>query len=116
MPCSRLLAQLPTPTMPTAIFLIRVARAGGRERARSRRAPYTQRQEGCKCRAAQRANLLLSEPGREVGRKRVLGVDATGLGQELVLGLGIVRGRHAAVERTLGSALLRISAGKAIVA
>src|SRR5207249_4823011 len=114
MPCSRLLAQLPTPTMPTVIFLIRVARAGGRERARSRRAPYTQRQEGCKCRAAQRANLLLSEPGREVGRKRVLGVDATGLGQELVLGLGIVRVRHAAVDRTHGGALLLIEEADAL--
>src|SRR5437879_452065 len=108
MPCSRLLAQLPTPTMPTAIFLIRVARAGGRERARSRRAPYTQRQEGCKCRAPKRANLLLSEPRREVGLKRVLGVNATGLGEELLLGLGVVRVWHAAVDRTDGGALLLI--------
>src|SRR2546428_7843553 len=96
------------PTMPTAIFLIRVARAGGRERARSRRAPYTQRQEGCKCRAPKRANLLLSEPRREVGLKRVLGVNATGLGEELLLGLGVVRVRHAAVDRTDGGALLLI--------
>src|SRR5207302_10407322 len=48
MPCRRLLAQLPTPTMPIAIFPIRLARVRGRHQPVHRRAPYTQRREGCK--------------------------------------------------------------------
>src|SRR6058998_865141 len=48
MPCRRLLAQLPTPTMPIAIFPIRLTRVRGRHQPVHGRAPYTQQGEGCK--------------------------------------------------------------------
>src|SRR3989442_11923934 len=108
MPCSRLLAQLPTPTMPTAICLMRVARAGGRERPRSERPHILNGSRAVNAAAAQPANLLLSEPRREVGAEHLIGVKATRLGEQLLLGLGVVRVRHAAVDGTDGGAMLLI--------
>src|SRR5205814_6076571 len=52
--------------------------------------------------------LFLAEAGWEVGREVVLGVDRARLGEELLLRLGIVGVRHAAVDRTHRRALLLI--------
>src|SRR5213593_4389015 len=107
MPCRRLLAQLPTPTMPIAIFPIRLTRVRGRHQPVHGRASYTQRGEGCKSPDGERA-LFLAEAGRELGGEVVLGVDRARLGEELPLRLGILGVRHAAVDRTHRRALLLI--------
>src|SRR5437867_12925579 len=107
MPCRRLLAQLPTPTMPIAIFPIRLTRVRGRHQPVHGRASYTQRGESCKSPDGERA-LFLAEAGRELGGEVVLGVDRARLGEELLLRLGIVGVRHAAVDRAHRRALLLI--------
>src|SRR2546425_7148467 len=108
MPCSRLLAQLPTPTIPSLIFPIHLTRVRGRRQPVHERAPYTQRGEGCKSPDRGARVLFLTETGREVGREVVLGMDRARLREELLLGLGVVGVRHAAVDRTHRRALLLI--------
>src|SRR6266446_2995048 len=111
MPCSRLLAQLPTPTMPTAIFLIREARSF----VRGWSAPHILNgRRTVNAAPVERANLLLSEPGREVGGERVIGMNAARLGEQLVLGLRIVGVRHAAVDRTHRRTLLLVEEADAL--
>src|SRR5262245_5173627 len=107
-PCTRLLAQFPTPTMPTGIFPIFLPRAGGeRDPARSAAHILNRKRAGNGSRNVAPRSLL-AETGRKVRFEGLLGMEDPGLGDELLLGLRVVRIRNAAIDGTHGGALLLI--------
>src|SRR5215813_697022 len=107
-PCTKLLAQFPTPTMPTGIFPIFLPRAGGdRDPARSAAHILNEKRAGNGSWNVARRSLL-AETRRKVRFEGLLGMDDPGLGDELLLGFRVVRIRNAAVDGTHGSALLLV--------